>query len=1248
MEITLRGSLGVRQIGQEEPELMCILQLLDRNINLSESLAGGATEEELLSAESELEFPLPLEYRCALRLQNGQQRDYPSFMGTVFKSRVHFGNYVEIELLQLKNTVVVRDKRQHIVDFIGEARSFKDWLMDHSQALPFYAIITKDQEGSEKRWILKVIVLLEHSNDWPLHRVIFDYEIRITMHEDAPESGTCMIFSASPETYQAEGREWYIKDSLGNEEHYNETSQSKPIFTPGCTYNCHDSITLNNCEYKTMHGFYSLRCLSNDNTLSIRIREFTVTTPSIVVTNEDVKCYLQKSGSMSSSEVAEGLDMVESTNLKYFGKEMVAEFMALKGAFLAQIGRLEDANKAFSSAVQLHDNLAKSWALWGDYLDQLFTKDRLSWYQVKCYLQKSGSMSSSEVAEGLDMVESTNLKYFGKEMVAEFMALKGAFLAQIGRLEDANKAFSSAVQLHDNLAKSWALWGDYLDQLFTKDRNLTLGVSALTCYLHACRNQSEPKCRKYLARIIWMLTYDDEKSSLAEAVDKYYMGISPVYWLPWIPQLLTCLVRREGVHILNLLCSVGKAYPQAVYFPFRTLYLTLKMEQREKYKADQSSRGMLDRTLSAPCSADPVCESMDTRSAETLTPTPPQASQAKISTAVKGNPPSPAVQPPPPPLASVSSSQSLPQLPGTPQDPGSGGEGGPIRAPASLWRCSRIMHLLRDLHPTLLSALEGIVDQMIWFRESWYEELLRQLNEGLSLCQTIAFENREDFLNTQTCAFRDDPICHPAGLPAHEAVSKRASQDPAFQRLKTQFTTDFDFSNPGAKRLHNLITKLKKWIKILELKTKSLPKSFLLEERCRFLSNFSLATAEVEIPGEYLVPRQMPYYVKIARFIPRVELIQRHNSAVRRLCIQGDNGKIYPYLVLNDAHMVKCRREERVLQLISMMNLCLEKDKETSRRHLLFTIPQVVAVSPQMTLIEDNTSDVSLGEIFKQYLLQSGLDSDHHILQYYEKLSQAQARGEPLCVQVLQNIFTQIQSSGAPPTILKDWSERTVSYNKPFYMEISFLPPHISCNLRNSTCFRKVHRSVAVRKLTNHLSLCGLLEFILHLTRLDPDMCHIMRNSETMTYCFYTFEINKQGELDANRPVPFRLTPCLQTLISPLGISGPLQMTMIATARCLVQPKFSLQSMLQAILRDEFIAWKKKQEEEENNATVGTVEVDNEEVIRLVTSAVIAITTRLQNLAEFEDAESKVTLLISAASNVENLCRMDPAWNPWL
>ena len=36
----------------------------------------------------------------------------------------------------------------------------------------------------------------------------------------------------------------------------------------------------------------------------------------------------------------------------------------------------------------------------------------------------------------------------------------------------------------------------------------------------------------------------------------------------------------------------------------------------------------------------------------------------------------------------------------------------------------------------------------------------------------------------------------------------------------------------------------------------------------------------------------MPYYVRIARFMPRVEIIQKHNTTVRRLYIQGDNGKV--------------------------------------------------------------------------------------------------------------------------------------------------------------------------------------------------------------------------------------------------------------------------------------------------------------------------------------------------------------------
>lgn len=63
---------------------------------------------------------------------------------------------------------------------------------------------------------------------------------------------------------------------------------------------------------------------------------------------------------------------------------------------------------------------------------------------------------------------------------------------------------------------------------------------------------------------------------------------------------------------------------------------------------------------------------------------------------------------------------------------GSSGEPAPIRAPASLWRCSRIMHLLRDLRPTLLSALEGIVDQV----SVYICHTARRLTTKLLLCVT--------------------------------------------------------------------------------------------------------------------------------------------------------------------------------------------------------------------------------------------------------------------------------------------------------------------------------------------------------------------------------------------------------------------------------------------------------------------------------------------------------------------------------
>jgi len=50
----------------------------------------------------------------------------------------------------------------------------------------------------------------------------------------------------------------------------------------------------------------------------------------------------------------------------------------------------------------------------------------------------------------------------------------------------------------------------------------------------------------------------------------------------------------------------------------------------------------------------------------------------------------------------------------------------------------------------------------------------------------------------------------------------------------------------------------------------------------------------------------------------------------------------------------------------------------------------------------------------------------------------------------------------------------------------------------------------------------------------------------------------------------------------------------------------------------------------------------------MVTKAVNSIMYRLNSLANFDGTDNKVSTIVSAASSVDNLCRMDPAWYPWL
>lgn len=95
-------------------------------------------------------------------------------------------------------------------------------------------------------------------------------------------------------------------------------------------------------------------------------------------------------------------------------------------------------------------------------------------------------------------------------------------------------------------------------------------------------------------------------------------------------------------------------------------------------------------------------------------------------------------------------------------------------------------------------------------------------------------------------------------------------------------------------------------------------------------------------------------------------------------------------------------------------------------------------------------------------------------------------------------------------------------------------------------------------------------------------------------------------------------------------------------------------------MRDEIIAVHKKRGKDEKPQldSKGDIipdspspEVNMENIISMVNKSVNSIMGRLNSISYFDNVNienNKMGTLVQAAQNPDNLCRMDPAWHPWV
>lgn len=203
--------------------------------------------------------------------------------------------------------------------------------------------------------------------------------------------------------------------------------------------------------------------------------------------------------------------------------------------------------------------------------------------ELKCYINTFEFLTPKQSQDLLDVIEATNLRYFNKgqccsyghvhmrcvsnhpsalyaENVAELISLKAHFLELCGKYDDANHLYSFSIYLNDAQPRLWGAWGDYLCQTYVETATrptpspptatkslqrvqpppVELAESALIALLHAARHpSSEPKTRKYIAKILWLLSYDStpERRQLYTTFDSYSALIPASNWINWIPQV---------------------------------------------------------------------------------------------------------------------------------------------------------------------------------------------------------------------------------------------------------------------------------------------------------------------------------------------------------------------------------------------------------------------------------------------------------------------------------------------------------------------------------------------------------------------------------------------------------------------------------------------------------------------------------------------------------------------------------------
>ncbi|KAJ3404672.1 hypothetical protein HDU80_002517 [Chytriomyces hyalinus] len=733
--------------------------------------------------------------------------------------------------------------------------------------------------------------------------------------------------------------------------------------------------------------------------------------------------------------------------------------------------------------------------------------------QAKCHFQ-----SPLEYPTGLDVINNTNLHYFSKPQSAEFFTLKGVFLSKMGLHAEAVEAFASATQMEMGLAKAWAAWGQYNDQLFKEQPGEVekYGVQSVQCYLQAAGIYSNARSRKYIARIIWLMSLDDSQQSLANTFDNYKSDTPLWYWITFIPQLLSALSGKEARYARTILMKIAKQFPQALHFQLRTTKEDFTVIKKQAVMAAAKAS---ENANSQTAAATPAAQAGTPTATATPSATVVPESNGEGSQSDKEDE-KPKVEPPAAPTPTPVVVQAAQP---------------PVRRQP--WEyVEEIMALLKTAFPLLTLSMETMVDQINQrlkpsSDEDIYRLVVALMGDGVQQLSKDFGEQSSISPNTEGNLLRFAD-----------------SMKPNHMRYKALFEEDFIKSKPS---LVQLVDNFRIWRDKLEIVLDNRPRKQHLEHFSHYLVEFEYQKFdEIEVPGQYfLLKDNNKDFIRIDRFQPEVEVFRGH----RRLTIRGHDGSLHPFVVQHPAAR-NCRREERVIQLFRICNSVLERKKESRRRGLSFHLPIIVPLSPIVRIIQDDTSYKSLQDIYEQHCADSGIHKEEPILYFIQRMREMHVHaeaGKKGKVEIL-NLKTEI---------MEDIAIRMVPEN--------ILSKYMIKHMKTYTDLWNMRK-----QFTYQMAGITYMTYLFSIGHRYPSKFNIsMATGNVWASELMPTMANVNFLFQSADSVPFRLTPNIQHFITPMGLDGVFTSGVMAIARGLIEPEAELEDYLSIFVRDELVTF---------------------------------------------------------------------------